>query len=69
MYGSEDGHDLKNEVRKERWIKKRYRKTLGGEWYVSGSERPNQSTKNIEMIVPEYYSEELKMRALKKQKR
>jgi hypothetical protein len=34
LYGNEDGHDLKNEVRKEKWILKRCRKTLGGEWYV-----------------------------------
>ena len=70
LYGSEDGHDLKNEVRKEHWIKKRFRKTLGGEWYVSGSQSEcrNQSTKNIKMIVPEYFSEEPKTRVQNEQK-
>jgi hypothetical protein len=32
LYGSEEGHGLKNEVKKEKWIKKRYRKTLGRQW-------------------------------------
>jgi len=31
-YGSEDGHDLKNEVRKEKWINKRRRQSLGGDY-------------------------------------
>ena len=28
----EEGHDLKNEVRKEKWIKKRQRPTKGAAW-------------------------------------
>ncbi|XP_023327638.1 39S ribosomal protein L52, mitochondrial [Eurytemora carolleeae] len=32
IYGVEEGHDTKNEVRKDRWIRKRKRKALGGVW-------------------------------------
>lgn len=32
MYGSEEGHHTKNEVRKEKWIRKRMRRSLGGEY-------------------------------------
>merc|ERR1711913_143850 len=35
IYGTEEGHDVKNEVRKERWIRKRQRRPLGGEWRES----------------------------------
>jgi len=31
-YGVEEGHDLKNEVRKEKWIKKRQKPTKGQKW-------------------------------------
>lgn len=31
-YGVEEGHDLKNEVRKEKWIKKRQRISKGADW-------------------------------------
>ena len=35
IYGTEEGHDVKNEVRKERWIRKRQRRPLGGGWRES----------------------------------
>ena len=35
IYGTEEGHDVKNEVRKERWIRKRQRRPLGGDWRES----------------------------------
>jgi len=31
-YGSEEGYDRKNEVRKDYWIRKRMRRPLGGDW-------------------------------------
>ena len=31
-YGSEEGFGRKNEVRKERWIRKRRRRSLGGDY-------------------------------------
>lgn len=34
-YGAEDGYDRKNEVRKERWIRKRMNRPLGGDWRES----------------------------------
>lgn len=40
LYGQEPGHDLKNEVRKEKWIRKRMRRTMGAAWREqSGYER------------------------------
>ena len=35
LYGFEEGHSNKNEVRKETWIRKRYRKTMGQQWYFN----------------------------------
>ena len=32
LYGFEEGHHSKNEVRKENWIKKRYRRSMGAQW-------------------------------------
>jgi len=32
VYGTEEGHHIKNEVRKEKWIRKRMRRPLGGDW-------------------------------------
>jgi len=32
QYGSEEGHHTKNEVRKEKWIRKRQRRSLGGDY-------------------------------------
>jgi len=32
IYGVEEGHHIKNEVRKEKWIRKRMRRPLGGDW-------------------------------------
>ena len=32
LYGSEEGHHTKNEVRKEKWIRKRCRKLMGADW-------------------------------------
>jgi hypothetical protein len=34
LYGNEEGHHNKNEVRKEKWIRKTYRKSMGAQWYV-----------------------------------
>ena len=34
-YGQEEGHDTKNEVRKDKWIKKRRRISLGGDYRES----------------------------------
>ena len=43
-YGHEEGHDRKNEVRKEWWIRKRTRRSLGGDFReMQGLTRnPNQ---------------------------
>jgi len=32
VYGNEEGHDVKNEFRKDKWIKKHRRTTAGEDW-------------------------------------
>jgi hypothetical protein len=39
-YGNEEGHDLKNEVRKEAWINKRRKKYTGQGWRRNEAELP-----------------------------
>ena len=35
MYGNEYGHDIKNEFRKDKWIRKKYKSPKGEDWRVS----------------------------------
>jgi hypothetical protein len=44
VYGNEEGHDIKNEVRKEKWIRKRNPRTGGENWRRQAGYEPDPLT-------------------------
>jgi len=53
-YGYEEGHGTKNEVRKDRWIRKRRIKTAGQEWREEQGLVPNPFRSHALVTTPDW---------------
>lgn len=70
LYGHEEGHDIHNEVRKERWIRRRMRRTMGGEWRESrGWDATGRMNSPLELLPDWHYADGRPGALSEKQKR